>query len=490
MIQEPNASHKMPETVQSHLRTLRHGQLLDTQAELCGTIERSLRDLCANIEASGLRGDRHVTLAKEAGEALFAIACAAARTNDGGFAGHFDPLHRMRAAIRALGGIYPAIPATQTPAELARAMGEVDRAFELSARGATTVCWARARPAAPAAHAAPAVKVLVVGFDPFADDGTNAPRFEDLNPAGAAAMSLAGETVGDGTIEARVESIIMPVSFRSFRDGIVERSLRAQIAAADAILTVGLYADLVGSVRMEQLAVGVHGLGNRRTHALMPQEVMSGTEMIPGYEDTDVGDVPRGPPLLASSADFAAIAAELREAHARHANVLPATTNAATVLDLGTGDAAREARDALRAVADDPAKVALDATGTRVRVSDMGALDVLAKSASWVDPARGRIRFVLDEAREATLLEGPAGAFLCNEVYYRASRHLAARGSKAICFHTHVPPVWTAKPSSAGKLREDFALQVAGDVERHVKGSLVPTLKAVVLAVARQVPRV
>jgi len=80
-------------------------------------------------------------------------------------------------------------------------------------------------------------RVVVSGFDPFgleSDVGRS-------NPSGAAVLSLDGQTISGGGVDARIEGVIFPVRFADFNAGMVETFFRPYLAgktAANMIVTI------------------------------------------------------------------------------------------------------------------------------------------------------------------------------------------------------------------------------------------------------------
>lgn len=102
--------------------------------------------------------------------------------------------------------------------------------FEEKSRGYTTVDFA----SAPSG----AIKLLVTGFDPF-QLATNPLQ---SNPSGPCSLSLHGKTLNTGTKDVYIQSMIMPVRYRDFENGIVEEHIAPLIGGgtnkADMIITI------------------------------------------------------------------------------------------------------------------------------------------------------------------------------------------------------------------------------------------------------------
>ena len=96
---------------------------------------------------------------------------------------------------------------------------------------------------------------------------------------------------------------------------------------------------------------------------------------------------------------------------------------------------------------------------------------------------RADIQITLNNTQfRATILGGPGGSFLSNEVAFRTQRQLQQQGSSATSFHTHVPPADAAGKSilqSGTKKARRTALWSA----RKTVNRLVTTMKRIIRAV-------
>jgi len=79
--------------------------------------------------------------------------------------------------------------------------------------------------------------VLVTGFDPFDLDE----HIDQSNPSGVVALSLDGRVVGAGRAEIR--TMIMPVRFRDFDEGIIEWALTPLLEDIHLLVTVSMGRD-------------------------------------------------------------------------------------------------------------------------------------------------------------------------------------------------------------------------------------------------------
>jgi Domain of unknown function (DUF4157)/L,D-transpeptidase catalytic domain len=94
--------------------------------------------------------------------------------------------------------------------------------FEQTSRGMTTSDFAKDQPDVK--------RILISGFDPFGFP--NAGDIRQSNVSGAAALALDGQTLVQGTKTAHVESVVFPVRYADFNEGIVESYLRPHLTGA------------------------------------------------------------------------------------------------------------------------------------------------------------------------------------------------------------------------------------------------------------------
>ncbi|AXG78668.1 pyroglutamyl peptidase [Streptomyces paludis] len=103
--------------------------------------------------------------------------------------------------------------------------------LEISSRGQDSVSWEPLPPDQPWKLN----KIVLTGFDPFGLSGD----IRASNPSGAAALALDGELVlSDNGRFFRIETIMLPVRWKDFTEGTVERALSEPIARADMFFTV------------------------------------------------------------------------------------------------------------------------------------------------------------------------------------------------------------------------------------------------------------
>ena len=82
-------------------------------------------------------------------------------------------------------------------------------------------------------------KILITGFDPFFLDR----NIDQSNPSGAAALALDDITISLDGVKAEVESIILPVRFADFDQGMVETLLAPYMTKVDMIVTISMGRD-------------------------------------------------------------------------------------------------------------------------------------------------------------------------------------------------------------------------------------------------------
>lgn len=78
-------------------------------------------------------------------------------------------------------------------------------------------------------------KILISGFDPFNLRPAAGGDLRRGNPSGAAALALDGVRLRNGSVRARVQSVIFPVRFRDFDLGLVESVFRPFLSGPDAV---------------------------------------------------------------------------------------------------------------------------------------------------------------------------------------------------------------------------------------------------------------
>jgi hypothetical protein len=437
--------------------------------ELEPVLEAALHAARAQLEAAppgqpGLSTADARLLGQTAGERLWALHVQ--RRGDLG-EGHFRALVRARATIQAFarsdrvaparppagGGTAPPRRADLLADRVASAFAEIEDAFELGARGATTATFP-----SPGRNRRQ-VNVLLTGFDPFFGDvSTGAvyppPGAGEWNPAGAAVMALDGTSVPlERGAAAEVQGVVLPVSYAEFggsdRFGsIVERAAGPASRSADAAITVSMdagrdpgYTDPRPPLRIEQHAVGVHAVQSMQPAPELPVErAAPGLEPVPAAREPGGGRGPVAAPILTSPEAADVVAAW----PARGAGPAP-ELGGDVLLGFASDATARAAIAALNMPASTPLEPA-DATApgqtparvlSGIRVSGAALTRVLATMRAVTGTS---IRFTAGGRDfDATVIEGPGGAFLSNEVSYRMRRMLGAQGRGVPSFHVHTP---------------------------------------------------
>ncbi len=96
-----------------------------------------------------------------------------------------------------------------------------------------------------------AVKILVVGFDPF--DITN--NEQRSNPSGSIALYLDGKVLTKGAKQGYVQSIIFPVRYGDFDAGLVERMIKPYMSGIDKVdMIVTCSMDIVNYFNIDRFA--------------------------------------------------------------------------------------------------------------------------------------------------------------------------------------------------------------------------------------------
>ncbi|HEY2514957.1 MAG TPA: DUF4157 domain-containing protein [Polyangiaceae bacterium] len=453
--------------------------------ELQPAFEAALQEVRATLEGGGTVSDGDArALADEAGKALWRLAKGA---HDLGNQSHYEPLYRIRAVIRALGGISPAFTGT-TPhaAQVQAAFRALDDQFEMAARGAGAGAIDFTRSAAQPAGTT-VLKVLVTGFDPFdAGASSAAPGRARWNPSGAAALALDGTTVNvQPGVVASVEAVVLPVSFNEFAgsggaEGIVERVIRPLANSVDAVITVSEDGNITqNQVRLEQFSVGTHELGSLSPHRLFPTEVVSTAQSGTPAAIAAAPGGPLGPAILETNAPLATIAKDTADpaAGVNTPAIGPpgtAASPASVTLDFGAAANAAQAAQLLHVAAPAPGDSSL-------RLPSAAAVQQVIAGATSRDPAHPeRLNFQLRNpgapgaplvSFTATVVSGPGGSFLSNEVAYRTQRLLprgtAAGARNPLSFHVHTQGAGGAADPGQTDLR-DHTIQTLQRIVRAV----------------------
>jgi uncharacterized protein DUF4157 len=438
--------------------------------------EAMLLDLRAALEGNGSASDADATaLGQAAGDTLSKLLSKSGDLQEGGSS--LFRIERMRAQISAVRLTTCVVGTAESKATdktkhrcSVTPLDALDKAFTEAARGISSVDFARKE-----GKGDRTLKVLMTGFDPFnlADVSQHA-RPGDFNPAGAAVRQLDGQTVQVQThVQAAVEGVILPVSFAEFRAGLVESIVDAH-QDADAILTVSLDPNFGPDdpVQLEQFAVGVHSGGAQVAESVPTKDAKPGT-----------------PAIFEARGDTAGIAADTERAKTAAKGAIPKPTvdTAVTIVFASKADADA----ALKALGEAP-------QGTsRVVLQSVAAIRQIA-STMQQEGKPGGTGFSFTAGKQkftATLVSGPGGAFLSNEVSFRVLRRLGETGhAQTTSFHTHVPPAIDTGSATAGEIPQDTSTPAATKARttavtqaKGVLAKLVETLKRMVQAVGKRI---
>ncbi|HJV61278.1 MAG TPA: DUF4157 domain-containing protein [Albitalea sp.] len=443
-----------------------------------GILEGMLYELRATVEGGSAVPEADVrSVGSAAGTHIWARGKAA---GDLGNTSHFQRLQDVLDVISAFGSSREFATSPQLDSAYDKITGELLKhlrwlreAFELAARGAADVDFARGT------GKGSAVNVLVTGFDPFEPSGSlRRPDPGQWNPSGAAVLALDNQRlpVADshghkGT--AAVEGIVLPVSFDQFKAGIVEQAVGSHAKELDALLTISMDGRKQPGdpVRLERYAVGVHEIGGK----------MEGVPAAPGGGAL-------GPAVIESNAPLEQVA----DATARPAGKgLPAVARPeigeSFVFDFG---GAAQARAAQATVGGDLGGTAgTDVAGqppSRLMVKDSTTVSAIVSTLSRVGSG-AQVQFrARQKDFKAVLVEGPGGNFLSNEVSYRAQRLLKGAGSTTdpLSFHVHTPSA-DAIPQDTSSKEAVAEKKKATSRAMGQRTSLIDTLKRVIGAVAK-----
>ncbi len=433
--------------------------------DLLGPWEALLSEARATIEGGdSISDDQLKSVGEAAGNALWRLAKAAKGFGES----HMPVIDEMRAMLEGFRTSRGAPSGKKTAQDaiterLRAHLARLDQAFVDAARGGATIDFPTGK------RAAADVNVLLTGFDPFNTvDVSKRPRKGEWNPSGVAVMALDATSVSiSGKSSARVQSIVLPVSFPQFAAGIVERIVRPHVNEIDAAISVSVDPglSLAAPVRLERWAVGVH-------HDKVLERI--------GEEPGLASGTPAGAAFIESNAPLD----EIKNAP------LPKKGPQVTQPTIGEDVqfdvlAPANARDVLNALGG--ASVG-NAVGSTLIVTDPAALRRIA--ATMVREKDGvTIGFTVGKKKvRAKVQSGPGGNFLSNEVSYRLLRLLARSGGARdpMSFHVHteqgniIPSDVSTKQKRAER---EKALREAGDI----KGRLVATLKWIIASVGRVV---
>ena len=373
--------------------------------------------------------------------------------------GHFARLREAQATLQTIAASRGAVPtgkattATgQVTQNLAQVVHWIEDAFEMAARGASDITFGAAGSAV--------VKVLLTGFDPFEPSGSLAPPSkEQWNSAGAAVLKLDNQSVPTRsskgkTAVARVQGVILPVSYNEFQaggQGLVERIVTERASDMDAAITVSMDGNLgaTAPVRLERYVVGTHG---------------GPPQPIPA-----AGGVGLGPAIIESNAPLDKIAsATEKPPHGKAAAGIPKPTIGETVtLQFANATQASKAAPVLLGTL----------SGNEVEVSDAGIMQQILATMTRETNGIGISFKVAASAFTAKVLSGPGGAFLSNEVSYRMLRLLKEKklSQDPLSFHVHTPSTDQSGTVATGAAAKGMLTQ------------LVETLKRIIAATSKEI---
>jgi hypothetical protein len=125
-----------------------------------------------------------------------------------------------------------------------------------------------------------------------------------------------------------------------------------------------------------------------------------------------------------------------------------------------------------------------------VIINSVGALRTIIGSMNRISTGQGPTADITFRAGNrqfrATVLEGPGGNFLSNEISFRAQRELRRRGSTATSFHVHTPE-GAALPQDTGSRAARRIRARALNAARGVANTLIATLRRMIRAVAQRI---
>ncbi len=411
---------------------------------------------------------------KAAGERFWKLSKEAARTAAGESALGGVQFQRLRGLLEISRSVekraaFDITRTGTTPRDVAtdKALGALMRireSFELAARGEADVDFTSGL---TEKQQAAAVNVLLTGFDPFEHSGSlGVPEKGTWNPSGAAVLALDGQrldvaSTAGAKARAAVEGVVLPVDYAQFKGGLVEQVVGAHVNEVDAVLTISEDPNIApgAPVRLERYAVGVHHIG-------------SVDENIPAAP----GQSSIGPAIVESNAKVTDIAtgAELKSKKAAEAVPRPDVGEDVTFqfADAATADAALKA-------------LGLPAKGVaRVEITDAGAIQRIASTAKR-GPKEKEISFTAgSKTFSASVISGPGGSFLSNEVSFRVLRLLAEKklARDPISFHTHTQGSAVIPQDESTKAAR-AARKTALESAIGMKDKLVQTMKRVIQAV-------
>jgi hypothetical protein len=415
-----------------------------TRANMFDFFEAALFEARAMIEGGeAVTDDDFKGLGEAAGQMVWRLAKAA---NDLGEESHFRVINEMRAILDLMKSSSTQPVATGSDPKSSRSRLNslfklIDESFHFAARGGSDISFS-----APRVKPEKLVKTMLTGFDPFnTDDAFNAPpRAGEWNPSGAAVMAMDGKTIDlEKGGKAAVEGVVLPVNYKDFSAGLVEKMIQPHLSSVDAVLTVSVDPSIpsAGAVIFEQYAVGAHIMkpgdaAKPSSGKLKPNFVIEPVAAAPG------GKV--GKEIIKSDAPLQDIAKATEKAETKRTPGVPKPEIREVVSFVFA--TAGEADSALKALG-------LKTQGKmEVTISNAAALKQISSSMTRDDSAgalttKSNIRLDGPAIKfkaggkefKAFVTSGPGGNFLSNEVSYRVLRMIGEMKSSnpPISFHTH-----------------------------------------------------
>ncbi|MEK8033832.1 DUF4157 domain-containing protein [Ideonella sp. DXS29W] len=355
---------KIPRCVPA--RTKEEAKLPEAQAD--GFLDATAATTAAEF-GKALKGAYNAKAAekvvKKFGDKLWKDATAAARS--GGAGSDDRQIYWTRLMLSSTLRDWNPFWATDADA-LRRLQATLLQLLEQTSRGMTDATFT---------SAADQKRILVSGFDPFGF--TSGGDIKQSNLSGAAALALDGETLTEGSVSGQVQSVVYPVRYADFNDGVVENVLRPHLSGAQPPHLVMSISQGSSKFELEEFA------GRRRSTDVFQDNL----GQVSGGSPTK----PVEPPGLAAGPEFLPT------------NV-PTKTLAGMRGALGRKGAIRE-----ETTVDD-----LPSGATQPRTTDSGPPKDAGQS-----------------------VEGSGGGFLSNEVFYRNSLLISSSGSKVPTIHLHTP---------------------------------------------------
>ncbi|MBU6398883.1 MAG: DUF4157 domain-containing protein [Verrucomicrobia bacterium] len=389
---------------------------------------------------------------------------------------HFARLQEARRAIDAIGASRgPGGSLNPVATRLRQSLQWLEDALDLAARGVSDLSFG--------AGGKTVVKTLLTGFDPFDPSGSlKAPAKGTWNPAGAAVLALDNQVLPARSSKGRpgtaqVQGVVLPVSYDRFQaggQGLLESVVASNASDLDAAITVSMDPGIAPTapVRLERYVVGVHDVP-RTDQSGQPTSVL---EPIPAAGSGTAGDA-----IIESNAPLDQIAADTEKKTGPTAGRIPRPDiGEKIVFRFASSASAAAAVSALNGVVEDP-RFPRDVT-----VSDHKVIEAIL--ASMVRQANGtEIAFRVGTASfTATVVQGPGGNFLSNEVSYRMLRLLKQLNlpQAPVSFHVHTQgaaPIPQDTSTAEARKARATAQASAGTLLNR----LVQTLKGIIIATAK-----